>query len=110
MIKHHEYNGEAWVEVSPPQTESTSAQVYGDIAPYTSMIDGSTITSRSHHRTHLHDHGCIEIGNESMTTTPAPPSSTQRRAVLREQLARLSNAQAQTLWRQLLRDARQRKD
>lgn len=38
--------------------------VMPDIAPYRSMIDGSMIESRSTHRTHLRDNGCIEIGNE----------------------------------------------
>lgn len=37
-----------------------------DIQDYTSMIDGSRITSRSHHRRHLREHGCIEVGNEKL--------------------------------------------
>jgi hypothetical protein len=40
--------------------------VMPDISPYQSMIDGSQITSRSHHRKHLREHGCIEIGNEKV--------------------------------------------
>ena len=36
-----------------------------DIAPYTSMIDGTMITSRSQHREHLKAHDCIEIGNDT---------------------------------------------
>lgn len=39
--------------------------VMGDIKPYISMIDGTLIESRSKHRTHLKDHNCIEIGNET---------------------------------------------
>lgn len=46
--------------------------VMPDIQPYTSMIDGSTITSRSHHREHLKRHGCVEIGNDSSVTNPKP--------------------------------------
>ncbi len=38
--------------------------VIGDIQPYKSMQTGEMITSRSHHRTHLRQHGLIEIGNE----------------------------------------------
>lgn len=38
--------------------------VMGDISPYRSMIDGSIIGSRSVHRNHLRQHGCIEVGNE----------------------------------------------
>lgn len=45
-----------------------------DIQPYQSMIDGSYIGSRSRHRTHLRDHGCVEVGNETKyVTTPPPP-------------------------------------
>ena len=40
-------------------------QIMPDIKPYKSMIDGSIIGSRSTHRTHLRDHGCIEVGNET---------------------------------------------
>lgn len=38
--------------------------VMGDIQPYQSMQTGEMITSRSHHRSHLKQHGLIEIGNE----------------------------------------------
>ncbi len=38
--------------------------VMGDINPYQSMIDGTMITSRSKHREHLRQHGCVELGNE----------------------------------------------
>ena len=41
-------------------------QVMKDIDPYISQIDGSLITSRSQHRDHLKQHGCVEIGNEKM--------------------------------------------
>jgi len=44
--------------------------VMSDIQPYKSMIDGSWITSRSRHRTHLKDHGCIEVGNEKQEHKP----------------------------------------
>ena len=38
--------------------------VMPDIKPYRSMVNGELIQSRSTHRTHLRDHGCIEVGNE----------------------------------------------
>ena len=48
----------------PMERVLTAPMVQGDITPYRSMIDGSMISSRSHHRTHLRDHGCVEVGNE----------------------------------------------
>jgi len=45
-----------------------------DIEPYRSQIDGSVITSRTKHRNHLKDHGCIEVGNEKQTNkVPVQP-------------------------------------
>ena len=47
------------------QPVGNSHMVMGDIQPYISQIDGSVISSRSQHRTHLRDHNCIEVGNET---------------------------------------------
>ena len=52
--------------------------VMPDIGEYTSMIDGSRITSRAQHRAHLRQHGVIEVGNEtkallSRVKPPSPP-------------------------------------
>jgi len=38
--------------------------IASDIQPYRSVIDGSMITSRSRHRNHLRQHGCIEVGDQ----------------------------------------------
>ena len=48
-----------------PEQRKTGWQVMPDIQPYKSMIDGSIISSRSVHREHLKQHGCIEVGNDS---------------------------------------------
>ena len=60
--------------------------VHGDIAPYISMIDGSVINSRSSHRDHLKQHGCIEIGNERVEPKPLTPPPG-----LKETLIRVAN-------------------
>ena len=41
--------------------------VISDIQPYRSMVTGEMITSRGQHHRHLKQHGCTEVGNESMT-------------------------------------------
>lgn len=56
-----------------PYTVPANYYVMGDIQPYTSMVDGSLITSRSHHRAHLKQHGCVEVGNDSSLFTPPKP-------------------------------------
>lgn len=60
------------------RAEVNAPMVMGDIQPYQSQVDGTYITSRSHHRSHLRQHNCIEIGNEikahmAQTTPKGPP-------------------------------------
>ncbi len=53
-----------------------SSMIMPDIQPYKSMVNGEMITSRSHHRNLLKQHGLIEIGNETRylkSKKPAPP-------------------------------------
>lgn len=53
----------AWaqkLEMTPKET----AMVMSDIDGYVSQVDGSWIKSRSHHRSHLKQHGMIELGND----------------------------------------------
>lgn len=51
-----------------------------DIEPYQSMITGEMITSRSHHREHLRQHNCVEVGNEKPKPRQAPkPSEAEMR-------------------------------
>lgn len=68
---------EEWCDSSP----EVGYTVMKDIEPYRSMIDGSIITSRSKHRQHLKDHGCVEVGNDSSLGKPrkqleSPPGLT----------------------------------
>jgi len=54
----------------------TNSNIIKDIYQYRSTIDVSMITSRSHHRNHLKQHGYEEIGTESLDDakdTFAPP-------------------------------------
>ena len=67
--------------------------IQDDIKPYQSMIDGSTISSRSQHKRHLKRHGCVEVGNEKMETRLAPQKDS-RREVLREQLSNMTHKEA----------------
>lgn len=45
--------------------DPVAPMIMPDIQPYRSMVDGSLIGSRSHHRAHLKQHGCVEVGNDS---------------------------------------------
>ena len=83
-------NGEA-IEVSKDWTPEPVADyhVMGDIAPYRSMVDGSIITSRSRHREHLRDHGCVEIGNDS--SLRGKPKPIESPPGLKETIIRATN-------------------
>ena len=70
-----------WVQIGGKLVDVTDAEfiddpmapmIMPDISPYRSMIDGSIIKSRSDHRAHLKQHGCIEIGNETKYLQPKP--------------------------------------
>jgi len=56
-----------------PEPQLINFLVMPDIKPYRSMIDGREITSRSRHREHLRDHGCVEIGNDSVLKSKPKP-------------------------------------
>lgn len=55
---------EAWKQ-KESMTKREAPMVQSDIQGYISQIDGSYIESRSKHRAHLKQHGCIEVGNET---------------------------------------------
>ena len=74
-----------------PYTVDAGYYVMGDIQPYTSMIDGTLITSRSHHRVHLKDHGCVEVGNDSSVMNPKPPKPLQSPPGLKDAIIRAAN-------------------
>ena len=64
-----------------------------DIQPYRSMIDGSMITSRSHHRAHLSQHRCVEVGNDLPTTPRGIPDAApqQRKEIIQAQVDSMSH-------------------
>lgn len=85
----------------PDRSDLAAPMVIKDIEAYKSMIDGSMITSRSTHRDHLRAHSCIEVGNEKMETKIQAPKKVDRRKVLHQQLADMSDRQANTILSQL---------
>ena len=54
---------EAWKQ-KQEMTFKEAPMVQSDIEGYISQVDGSWIKSRSHHRSHLKQHGMIELGND----------------------------------------------
>lgn len=79
---------------------SNHHQVMSDLTPYRSMIDGSVISSRSTHRTHLRDHGCIEVGNETMENVKPSYKSDARKRMIADQLWNVSDRDANRILNQ----------
>ena len=98
-------NGEA-IEKGDYDLEPAAHYVMNDIQPYQSMIDGSMITSRSRHREHLQAHGCIEVGNEKMENRAPQQVQSQRREILRQQVANMTHKEANKILSKLRDDAR----
>ncbi len=87
-----EYKGSECVYYDAQYYDAQDAgyMVLPDIQPYKSMIDGSLITSRSVHRSHLKQHGCVEVGNDSsLIKRPQPMKSPPG---LKEEIVRATNA------------------
>lgn len=63
--------------------EVSAPMVMPDIQPYRSMVTGEVINSRSRHREHLKDHGCVEVGNDwkQPQRTVNPSDGLKRRLV-----------------------------
>lgn len=72
----------------------TAPYIAPDIQPYRSMITGEMITSRSRHRDHLRQHGCIEIGNETEYLKPKAEIDlpAESKAKRKEEIIRQVNA------------------
>lgn len=66
----------AWAELdlNAPLPPRKTPYFMRDLADYQSMVTGEMITSRSRHREHLREHGCIEVGNEMQMLRPEAPS------------------------------------
>ena len=79
-----------------PRRSSRHHYIQDDIKPYESMIDGSMISSRSKHKSHLKQHGCVEVGNETMEDKKQVIRDT-RRDVLRAQLVNMTHREANRL-------------
>jgi hypothetical protein len=56
----------SWIE-KQNQPKQLTHMIQSDIEGYVSQVDGSWITSRSHHRNHLKQHRMIELGNDVPT-------------------------------------------
>lgn len=81
--------GGVWSKNPYSTGEAGGVLIMPDIQPYRSTIDGSLIKSRSHHREHLREHGCIEVGNER--PKPRQEDWSSLKGLRQELIARINN-------------------
>ena len=74
---------------------SDAPMVIGDIEPYQSQVTGEMITSRSKHREHLKQHGCVEVGDQTHHLKEHRPDfeSHARKELIRAQVDAMSHAE-----------------
>lgn len=77
------------------QPKQLTHMVMPDIGGYVSMVDGTWIKSRSHHRSHLKQHGMIELGNDVPTAHKPADMSTKSKEARKQQIAELAYAKLQ---------------
>lgn len=85
----------------PLRSDLPKPMIMRDIEPYQNMINGKMIGSRSEHRELLKRHNCFEVGNETMETKLPAPKTDERRRILHQQLADVSDQQADDVLKQL---------
>ena len=81
----------SWAEKQVAIGKETS-MVMSDIDGYISQVDGTWIKSRSHHRSHLKQHGMIELGNDVPMQHKEAQISKKSQEARKRQIAELAYA------------------
>ena len=76
----------SWIE-KQNQPKQLTHMIQSDIGGYISQIDGTWIKSRSHHRSHLKQHGMIELGNDVIQKHKEVDMSTKSKEARKQHLA-----------------------
>ncbi len=67
-------NGEfVELDLEAPLPPRRGPYIMSDITEYRSVLTREMVTSRSQHRDHLRQYGCIEVGNEMPRHSPQSP-------------------------------------
>ena len=76
----------SWIE-KQNQPKQLTHMIQSDIGGYISQVDGTWIKSRSHHRSHLKQHGMIELGNDVIQKHKEVDMSTKSKEARKQHLA-----------------------
>ena len=81
----------SWLEKQENKKREVS-MVMSDIEGYISQVDGTWIKSRSHHRSHLKQHGMIELGNDVPMQHKEAQINKKSQEARKQQIAELAYA------------------
>ena len=81
----------SWLE-KQSQPRQLTHMVMSDIDGYVSQVDGSWIKSRSQHKSHLKQHGMIELGNDVPQQHKSIEINKQSNEARKRQIAELAYA------------------
>ena len=81
----------SWIE-KQNQPKQLTHMIQSDIGGYISQVDGTWIKSRSHHRSHLKQHGMIELGNDVIQKHKEVDMSAKSKEARKRQIAELAYA------------------
>ena len=79
----------SWIE-KQNQPKQLTHMIQSDIGGYISQVDGTWIKSRSHHRSHLKQHGMIELGNDVIQKHKEVDMSAKSKEARKRQIAELA--------------------
>lgn len=79
----------AWQE-KQSMTPKEAPMVISDIEGYVSQVDGTWIKSKSMHRSHLKQHGMIELGNDAPTQHKPAEISRKSQEERKRQIAEIT--------------------
>lgn len=82
-----------WVsfdKLAKRNAKSNGVMVVKDIGEYKSVVTGEVISGRRHHREHLKQHGCVEVGNDFQVSKPVemPPAAQDIKRAIENPLPR----------------------
>ena len=79
----------SWLE-KQNQPKQLTHMIQSDIGGYISQVDGTWIKSRSHHRSHLKQHGMIELGNDVIQKNKEVDMSAKSKEARKRQIAEMA--------------------
>lgn len=106
LFAEYERGELVWLDpdYAPPKASDLASPslIRDHVEPFQSMADGKYYDSKSAYRRTLSERGLVELGNDAqITAPPPPPKNDNRKKLIAQQLADVSDRQADKVLKQL---------